>query len=67
VPNGNAVVKERNGDTLAPFTGMVRGALAGLVIWAVLVAAVLAAYESTPSWVTASVQAALLAARRAVS
>jgi hypothetical protein len=62
---GDAVVKDRDDDALAPAAGMVVGMLASLLIWAVLITAVLAAYQS-PS-VTAMVQTVLLAARRAVS
>jgi hypothetical protein len=61
-PKRNAVVKDSDDDALAPFAGMVGGALAALVIWAVLAAAVLTAYGSTPSWLTAIVQTVLLAA-----
>ena len=56
-------MKDRDDDALGPFAGMVGGVLASLVIWAVLVAAVLTAYESTLSWLKATVQTVLLAAR----
>ena len=54
-------------DVLAPSVGVVRGALLSFVLWVLLVAVVLAAYQSTPSWFAATVQTVLLAARRAVS
>lgn len=50
-------------DPLRPFVGLASGVLAGFLVWALLGAAVLAAYQLTPSWVAATVQTLLVAAR----
>ena len=57
------VEEDDHAEELAPFVGLVRGVLASLVVWALLAAAVLAAYQLTPSWVAATVQTVLLDAR----
>jgi hypothetical protein len=54
-------------DVLAPFVGIVRGALLSFPLWLLLVAAVIAVYQSAPWWIAATVQTVLVAARRAVS
>ena len=54
-------------DALAPSVGLVYGAMFSFATWLVLAAVVRAAYQSTPSWVAATVETVLLAARRAVS
>jgi len=49
-------------DALRPIVGLASGALAGFVVWALIGAAVLAAYRFTPSSLAATVQRLLLAA-----
>ena len=49
-------------DMLRPFVGFFSGLLAGFIVWSLLGAAVLAAYQLTPSSLAATVQRLLLAA-----
>jgi hypothetical protein len=48
-------------DALRPIAGLAGGVLAGVVVWALIGAAVLAAYQFTPSSLAAMVQRVLLA------
>ena len=48
-------------DALSPFIGLANGLLAGVVVWALLGAGVLAAHQLAPSWVAATVRSVLLA------
>jgi hypothetical protein len=48
-------------DALSPFIGLANGLLAAVVVWALLSAGVLAAYQLAPSWVAATVRSVLLA------
>jgi hypothetical protein len=49
-------------DALRPIVGLASGALAGCVVWALIGAAVLAAYQFMPSSLVATLQRLLLAA-----
>ena len=48
-------------DALSPFIGLANRLLAGVVVWALLGAGALAAYQLAPSWVAATVRSVLLA------
>jgi hypothetical protein len=49
-------------DSLRAIVGLGSGVLAGVVVWALIVAAVLAAYQFTPSSLAAMVQRLFTAA-----
>jgi len=48
-------------DAFSSFIGLANGLLAGVVVWALLGAGVLAAFQLAPSWVAATVRSVLLA------